>query len=124
MLWTSRRLRLLALAALTAIVVLTSLQVWTAISTQRVVKAAMEMPVSRDADLERERLRQEMIAKRIENESKSLLWTNLGAAVAATLGLVLSIVGAAGTAMAYLESREKERRDRQDAQARELDNRL
>jgi glycosyltransferase involved in cell wall biosynthesis len=124
MFWTSRRLRNLALIALTAIVVLTALQVWSAIATQRVVRAAMEMPVTRGADLERERARQELIAKRIDNESRALLWTNVGAAVAATLGLVLSIAGAAGTALAWLESREKERRDRHDAQVKERDDRL
>ncbi|MGZ8345708.1 MAG: glycosyltransferase [Allosphingosinicella sp.] len=122
---TPRRLRLLLLVALAAIAVLASLQVWSAFETRRVVEAAMKMPIGRDAtDIERERLRQETIAKQIENKSKALLWTNLLGALVASLGLVLSIAGAVGTAFAYIESRERERTDRRDAQARDREDRL
>jgi glycosyltransferase involved in cell wall biosynthesis len=83
------------------------------------------MPASGNAtDLDRERVRQETIAKRIENESKALLWTNVGASVAAGLALILSLAGAFGTALAYLETREKERQDRAATQAKEREDRL
>lgn len=125
MLWTSRRMRILLLAAFAAaIVVVAALQVISARSTQAVVEAALQMPASGDADLDRERLRQETIAKRIENESKALLWTNVGASVAAGLALILSLAGAFGTALAYLATREKERQDRAANQAKEREDRL
>lgn len=126
MLWTSGRMRVLLLVAFAAVIIAISvLQVISARSTQAVVEAALQMPASGNAtDLDRERLRQETIAKRIENESKALLWTNVGASVAAGLALILSLAGVFGTALAYLETREKERQDRAAAQAKEREDRL
>ena len=108
MTWKWRRIFSIAILVLVAAGIL-GVQVRIAGETQREVdKALEELKSGSQTELDRERARQEAIAKRIENRTKG----DIAAAIAATIGLIVSLGGVAFAAIAFFESREKERQDR------------
>jgi glycosyltransferase involved in cell wall biosynthesis/uncharacterized protein YjbI with pentapeptide repeats len=101
---------------------LTGLQVWNAISISAVVKSAENAagkPVAED-ELKREKLRQELIGKRIENDSKGELPIGLTSGLSAAIAALVTVLGAILALRGYLDAREKERLDRLESGQKEL----
>ncbi len=99
----------LALAA-----VLAGLQVWNAISIGEVVRSA-ETAVGADTqadELQRRKLRQELIGKQVENLSKGTLSIGLTAGLSAAVAALTAVLGAILALRGYVDAREKERQER------------
>jgi glycosyltransferase involved in cell wall biosynthesis len=121
---TSRRNSLILLL-LAVLLGLGGLQVWSALATREVVDRALRAEAPGGvADLEREKARQELIGKVIENNSKALLQTNLVSALGAGLGVIISVSGGLIALFGYFDAREKERVDRLEADAKARADRL
>ncbi|HTR16725.1 MAG TPA: glycosyltransferase [Acetobacteraceae bacterium] len=99
----------LALAA-----ILAGLQVWNAVSISQLVRNAeiAASPTTPKDQLERETARQELINKRIENDTKGALPIGLTAGLSAAVAALATILGAILALGGYLDAREKERQDR------------
>jgi glycosyltransferase involved in cell wall biosynthesis len=99
---------------------LAGLQVMGALATRDMVRDAIEAPIGpAEADIAREKDRQEAIGKRIENRSKALLQVNLASALGAGLGILISASGAVLAIFTYLSAREKELADRRQAEEKD-----
>lgn len=107
----------LALAA-----VLAGLQVWNAMSFSAVVSNASTTAgkTTLKDELEREKMRQELIGKRIENDAKGELPIGLSAGLSAAIAALATILGVILALRGYLDARENERQDRLDASRKEL----
>ncbi|SIO30474.1 Glycosyltransferase involved in cell wall bisynthesis [Rhodovulum sp. ES.010] len=103
-------------------VLLAGLQVWNALSIKGLVETAITAtdPSAPVADLEREKTRQELIGQQIDNDSRGALSIGLTAGLSAAIAALAAILGAVLSLRGYLDAREKERRDRQDALEKEL----
>lgn len=106
--------------------VLAGLQVWNAISISAVVTRATTNagPTAQRDELEREKLRQDLIGKRIENDAKAELPIGLSAGLSAAIAGLATILGAILALRSYLDAREKERQDRLDTSRKEREDRL
>jgi glycosyltransferase involved in cell wall biosynthesis len=106
----------------TLAVILAGLQVWNAFSIRAVVTNAETManPAAPKDQLEREKTREELVGKQIENGTKGALAISLSAGLSAAVAALATILGAILALRGYLDAREKERQDRQDANAKEL----
>lgn len=120
MLGRGNRWHFLVLIFLVVALVLTVLQVWSAVSTQRIVLEAIEQAATKsDTELGTEKARQELIGQRIANDSRGNIQTNLAAGLGALSAVIISIAGAILAFFGYLNDREKERIDRADAADKE-----
>lgn len=103
-----------ALVVLALALVLAGLQVWNALSVYEVVKTAQRAvaPTASDEQLKREKDRQELIGKQIENESKGALAISLAGGLSAAVAALATVLGAVLALRSYLDTRAKEREDR------------
>lgn len=114
------RWRFLVLIFLVVALVLTVLQVWSAVSTQRIVLEAIEQTASKSStELGTEKTRQELIGQRIANDSRGNIQTNLAAGLGALSAVIISIAGAILAFFGYLNYRQKERDNRAEAADKE-----
>jgi len=94
-------------------VIMTGLQIWSAVSTQRIVSAAVnEATRTSRYDLGSEKARQDLIGQRITNDIKANIENNLATALGALSAVLISIFGAGLALFAYLNDRRKDRSDR------------
>jgi glycosyltransferase involved in cell wall biosynthesis len=101
-------------------VVLIGLQIWSAVSTSYLVSDAKQaVAAGQKEDLEREKARQELIGRRIENETKGLIQNLLATGFSALAAALVTIAGAILALRGYLDTREKERQDRLDTDRKE-----
>ena len=105
--------------------ILAGLQIWNAISISEVVRSAETAagPTTPKDELEREKARQEAISKQIENQSKGVMAISLAAGLSAAIAALATILGAILALRGYLDARERERRDRLDADRKLLESR-
>lgn len=100
----------------TVVVVLGVVQVNDALQRQRLAQQALrEIRVAAGANTEERKTQQEAVEAWRQNREKTLFWSNLASPLNTSITVLLSLFGAIGTAIAFLEAREKERRDRRDA---------
>lgn len=101
---------------------LAGLQVWNAVSMNRVVETAIGAAdtSAATADLEREKTRQGRIGKQIENETKAALAIGLTAGLSAAIAALATILGAILTLWGHIDPREREREERRDAREKDL----
>lgn len=118
----SKRSLLWFLVFMALAVALAGLQVWNAVSISRVVETATTSvaPETPKTQLDREKTRQELIGKQIENEAKGALPISLASGLSAAIAALATILGAILALRGYLDAREKEQEDRREAEAKEL----
>ena len=106
--------------------ILAGLQVWNAVSVYELVRSAETAagPATPKEQLEREKARQELIGKQIENESKGALPISLAGGLSAAVAALATILGAILALRGYLDARDKERQDRLGAALNETLTRL
>ncbi len=104
---------------------LAGLQVWNAYSLRAVVRSAETAadPATPKDRLDSEKARQELIGKQIENDSKGEVPISLTAGLSAAVATLTAIVGAILALRGYVDAREKDRQDRLEASAKELETR-
>jgi hypothetical protein len=89
-------------------------------STSGIVSAAKQaVATGQEDDIERERAREELIGRCIENEAKSLIQNLLATGFSALAAALVTIAGAILAVRGYLDTREKERQDRLDTRQKE-----
>ena len=85
------RWHFLVLIFLVVALVLTVLQVWSAVSTQRIVLEAIEQAATKsETELGAEKTRQELIGQRIANDSRGNIQTNLAAGLGALSAVIIA----------------------------------
>jgi len=113
--------------------ILAGLQVWNAVSVYQLVRNAETAagPAMPKDQLEQEKVRQEVIGRQIENESKGALPISLAgglsaavAGLATVLGAILALRGYLDAREKELKAREKEEHDRLEAQRKDRQDRL
>jgi hypothetical protein len=114
----SDRWRTLTALFLVVAALLVGLQVWSALSTRDIVinDAKLAAALGAKDDVEREKLRQELIGKRIENDTRGVVQTMLASGVSAVALALVTIFGAFQAWRKYQDEQEKDRQARADAQ--------
>jgi glycosyltransferase involved in cell wall biosynthesis len=112
----SDRWRTLTVLFLVVAALLVGLQIWSALITRDIVSdAKLAAVLGAKDDFEREKLRQEFISRRIENESKGVVQTVLASGVTAVALALVTIFGAFQAWRKYQDEQEKDRQARADA---------
>ena len=112
----SDRWRALTAAFVLVAALLIGLQVWSALSTRDIVAdAKLAAVLDAKDDVEREKLRQELIGRRIDNESRGVVQTVLASGISAVALALVTIFGAFQAWRKYQDEQDKDRQARADA---------
>src|SRR6266478_5222657 len=85
---------------------LIGLQIWSAYTTSVIVGEAQHTAINASKDeVDRENARQELIGRRIENESKGVLENNLATTLGALAAALVTISGAILALRGYIDAR-------------------
>jgi glycosyltransferase involved in cell wall biosynthesis/uncharacterized protein YjbI with pentapeptide repeats len=101
------------------------LQIWSVVETDRLVaRAQIAAQQVSDDKVDREKTRQELIGRRVENDSKGAPSIGLATAVSALAATLVAVSGALLTLRGYLDARRKEEQQRTDIQRKDRLDRL